>query len=43
MTGCSVSIERESGAADLVFACVGPALEIYSRYSRVETAEGVAR
>ncbi len=26
--------------ADLVFACVGPALEIYSRYSDVETAEG---
>ena len=26
--------------ADLVFACVGPALEIYSRYSTVETAEG---
>ena len=26
--------------ADLVFACVGPALEIYSRYSKVETAEG---
>lgn len=26
--------------ADLVFACVGPALEIYSRYSRVETPEG---
>ena len=26
--------------ADLVFACVGPALEIYSRHSRVETAEG---
>ena len=26
--------------ADLVFACVGPALEIYSRYRRVETAEG---
>ncbi len=26
--------------ADLIFACVGPALEIYSRYSRVETAEG---
>ena len=26
--------------ADLVFACVGPALEIYSRYSAVETAEG---
>ena len=28
--------------ADLVFACVGPALEIYSRYSRVETADGRA-
>lgn len=28
--------------ADLVFACVGPALEVYSRYSRVETAEGRA-
>ena len=26
--------------ADLVFACVGPALEIYSRYSRVEAASG---
>ncbi len=26
--------------ADLVFACVGPALEVYSRYSRVETATG---
>ena len=26
--------------ADLVFACVGPALEVYSRYSRVEMAEG---
>jgi len=26
--------------ADLVFACVGPALEIYSRYSAVETADG---
>lgn len=26
--------------ADLVFACVGPALEIFSRYARVETAEG---
>ncbi|MDE0312851.1 MAG: DUF1156 domain-containing protein [Caldilineaceae bacterium] len=26
--------------ADLVFACVGPALEVYSRYARVETAEG---
>lgn len=26
--------------ADLVFACVGPAMEIYSRYSKVEDAEG---
>ena len=26
--------------ADLVFACIGPALEVYSRHSRVETAEG---
>lgn len=26
--------------ADLVFSCIGPALEIYSRYRRVETAEG---
>lgn len=26
--------------ADLVFACIGPALEVFSRYSRVETAEG---
>ena len=28
--------------ADLVFACVGPALEIYSRFRAVETAEGRA-
>ena len=26
--------------ADLVFACIGPALEIFSRYRAVETAEG---
>jgi len=26
--------------ADLVFACIGPALEIYRRYRDVETAEG---
>jgi adenine-specific DNA methylase len=26
--------------ADLVFACIGPALEIFSRYSWVETADG---
>jgi Adenine-specific DNA methylase containing a Zn-ribbon len=25
--------------ADLVFACIGPALEVFSRYSRVETAD----
>jgi putative DNA methylase len=31
--------ERIRGA-DLVFACIGPAMEIYSRYSRVEDAEG---
>lgn len=28
--------------ADLVFACIGPALEIFSRHSKVETAEGRA-
>ena len=34
-------LQREGiRGADLVFACVGPALEIYSRYSAVETAEG---
>jgi hypothetical protein len=26
--------------ADLVFACLGPALEIFSRYKKVETADG---
>ncbi|MHB8384014.1 MAG: DUF1156 domain-containing protein [Candidatus Binataceae bacterium] len=26
--------------ADLVFACIGPAMEVYSRHSRVEDAEG---
>ena len=26
--------------ADLVFACIGPALEVFSRYQAVETAEG---
>jgi hypothetical protein len=26
--------------ADLVFACIGPSLEVYSRYSHVETAGG---
>jgi putative DNA methylase len=28
--------------ADAIFACLGPALEIYSRYSRVERADGMA-
>ena len=28
--------------ADLMFACVGPALEIFSRYRAVETADGCA-
>jgi len=26
--------------ADAIFACLGPALEVYSRYERVETASG---
>jgi hypothetical protein len=26
--------------ADLVFACIGPALDIFSRYTKVETADG---
>jgi putative DNA methylase len=26
--------------ADLVFACIGPAMEVHSRYSKVEDAEG---
>jgi putative DNA methylase len=26
--------------ADLVFACIGPALEVFSRYQRVETPDG---
>jgi adenine-specific DNA methylase len=26
--------------ADLIFACIGPALEIFSKYSKVETADG---
>ena len=34
-----LSVEGIRGA-DLVFACVGPALEIYSRYSLVEEADG---
>lgn len=34
-------LQREGvRGADLVFACIGPALEVFSRYSKVETAEG---
>jgi len=37
-------MERLSGegihGADLVFACIGPALELFSRYERVETPDG---
>ena len=34
-------LQREGvRGADLVFACIGPALEIFSRYRTVETAEG---
>lgn len=40
----SESMQRLQGegvcGADLIFACMGPALEIFSRYSRVETADG---
>ena len=32
--------EQGVRGADLVFACIGPALEIFSRYSMVETAAG---
>ncbi len=34
--------DEDIRGADLVFACIGPALEIYSRYGVVETAEGRA-
>ena len=34
-------LQREGiRGADLVFACIGPALEIFSRYPKVETADG---
>jgi putative DNA methylase len=34
-------LEREGvRGADLVFACIGPALEVFSRYARVETPDG---
>ncbi|MDQ7839470.1 MAG: DUF1156 domain-containing protein [bacterium] len=34
-----LSAERIRGA-DLVFSCIGPAMELFSRYPRVETADG---
>ena len=41
VAGWMERLQREGvRGADLVFACVGPALEIYSRYCAVETAEG---
>jgi adenine-specific DNA methylase len=34
-------LEKEGiHGADAIFACIGPALEVYSRYERVETASG---
>lgn len=34
-------LDREGiHGADLVFSCIGPALELFSRFERVETAEG---
>lgn len=34
-------LQREGvRGADLVFACIGPALEVFSRYRKVETADG---
>lgn len=33
-------LEQGIRGADLVFACIGPAMEVYSRYSKVEDAEG---
>ncbi len=40
--GNRVEYLQEQGirGADLIFACIGPALEIFSRYSHVETAAG---
>jgi len=36
-------LEKEGiHGADAIFACIGPALEVYSRYERVETAGGQA-
>ena len=41
LTECMQRLKVEGvRGADLIFACLGPALEIFSRYSRIETAEG---
>ncbi len=41
VAGWMERLQREGvRGADLVFACIGPALEIFSRYTKVETAEG---
>jgi adenine-specific DNA methylase len=41
VTDWMVRLDREGvRGADLVFACIGPALEIFSRYSRVEKPDG---
>ena len=39
-TGWSACKREGVRGADLVFACIGPALEIFSRYAKVETADG---
>jgi putative DNA methylase len=41
IAGDKPGAEALSGlASDAIFACLGPALEIFSRYSRVEKASG---
>ena len=39
-SGCRGLAEEGVVGADAIFACLGPALEIFSRYSRVEKASG---
>jgi len=43
MPALSLSIKRSNEGivgADAIFACIGPALEIFSRYSGVEKVSG---
>ena len=40
MTGCLDWLEEGVVGADAIFACLGPALEIFSHYSSVEKASG---